>query len=85
MYSRVLNEQHKDLITSQTLSPPGWITPHKNTRTYPLENTVVVVVDVRNNQGAIQIADKQSDIDVDGRSSWKFGYDFLEKGLVVQL
>ena len=33
---------------------------------YSLENTVAVVVDVRNNQGAIQIADKQSDDYVDG-------------------
>ena len=32
----------------------------------PPENTVVVVVDVRNNQGAIQIADKQTNEYVDG-------------------
>lgn len=59
----------------------------------PPENTVAVVVDVRNNQGAIQILDKQSNEYVDGvgrgrcrdRRSWKLGHDFLEKALVVLL
>ncbi len=32
----------------------------------PLENTAVVVVDFRNNQGAIQIVDKQLNKYVDG-------------------
>ena len=32
----------------------------------PPENTVVVIVDARSNQGAIQIADKQSNEYVDG-------------------
>ena len=32
----------------------------------PPENTVVVIVDVRSNQGAIQIADKQSNEYIDG-------------------
>lgn len=42
------------------------MTPSHNTRMNPPENTVVVIVDVRSNQGAIQIADKQSNEYVDG-------------------
>lgn len=42
------------------------MTPSKDTRMNPPENTVVVVVDVRNNQGAIRIADKQTNEHVDG-------------------
>ena len=53
-----------------------------------LENTVVVIVDVRSNQGAIQIADKQSNEYVEGvgtEASRIFGHDPLEQELVVLL
>ena len=41
---------------------------------YPPHNTVVVVVDVRDNQGAIQIVDKQSNKYVDGVGTEAAGY-----------
>ena len=57
------------LTTSQTgrgdCDSPVWISPSKNVRMEPPENTVVVVVDIRSNQGAIYIVNKQTDGYVD--------------------
>lgn len=45
---------------------PSWIDPSNNTRTTPPQNTVAIVIDVRNNRGAVYIHETQGGKHVDG-------------------
>jgi len=58
-------EKYKQETNSGDCEIQTWLKPEKRTRIYPPEGTVAIVVDVRNNRGAINIHQTQSNDWVD--------------------
>ncbi|KAF2175341.1 hypothetical protein K469DRAFT_702363 [Zopfia rhizophila CBS 207.26] len=60
-----LVEEFKKQTDCGDCTTPTWISPQNRTRIYPPDNTAAIVVDVRNNKGAVNIHKKDSSEFVD--------------------
>ncbi|KAI9749788.1 MAG: hypothetical protein M4579_006738 [Chaenotheca gracillima] len=60
-----LVEKCKEQTNCGDCTAPDWMTPSEDVRMIPPEDTVALVIDIGQNQGAIQIVEKQANKYVD--------------------